>query len=592
MLLEFDTKRVRLRFIKIIFLFTITISLAVAIETMTVHTVKKVSSIDSSFQKASRNYQKFNQDVTLSEIIYSEKSTQMLLDMIVSNEAKTFSHLSHKKFIQNIYQRNNYMPLWFDSRGIKRKKVNELFNAINSDVTLNKKGKIRKQFKYLDQKISKIKKRTLSREIEIDLELSALYRTYIGYHISGGIDWWSFQKKLASLRRHKTSANWVTNNPKYNISDLMLNYPLSHVLSITTPTSFGYKKMIKELKRLKQVQRKGGWKKTPSSSQLRYGKSGNIIKQLKLRLRSEGDYTCNQLNSTYDQCLKKAVKRFQKRHGLSRTGTINKITRSRLNLSVNWKIKKVLLNIDRMKRLPDQANDRYIMVNIPSFRLYYIDRGQERLGMRVIVEDKTHHTPIFSNKVSFIVLNPYWLIPDSIVQKEMMPKMLKNPKYLEERGYEVRRDYKFSRPPMDTSKIDWAKVMRNGQTKKYKFMQPPGPKNALGKIKFKFPNRFAVYLHDTPTKKLFKRSRRAFSHGCIRISRPNALLSTFAENERSINFNRTQRILRGKNKTQLNLSKKVPVHIVYLTAWINTDGLLHYRSDVYNYDSKQHRINY
>jgi murein L,D-transpeptidase YcbB/YkuD len=581
-----------LHFIKTIFIFTITISLAVAIETMTINTAKELKTINNSLQKSSSNYQNFNQNVTLSEIIYSEKSTKMLIDMLINNEAKTFAHLSHKKFIQDIYQKNHYLPFWFDSYGIKREKVNELFKAIDSDVTLNKNGKIRKQFKYLDKKIANTKKRVLEHELKLDLELSALYRTYVGYHISGGIDWWSFQKKLSYLRKRKIAGNWATYNPKYNISNLMLNYPLSHVLSVTTPTSFGYKKMIKELKRLKKVQAQGGWGKTPASSQLRYGRSGKAVKKLKQRLQKEGDYTCKELTNKYDQCLKKAVKRFQKRHGLNASGAINKYTRAKLNLSVNWKIKKLLLNIDRIKRLPDQPEDRYILVNIPDFRLYYKENGQQKLTMRVIVGDKTHHTPIFSSKVSFIVLNPYWLIPDSIVQKEMIPKMLKNPKYLEERGYEVRKNYVFSRPPIDTSKIDWAKVLRNGQTKKYKFMQPPGPKNALGKIKFKFPNRFAVYLHDTPTKKLFNKGRRAFSHGCIRIAEPRALLATFAKHERSVNYNSAKRILRGKQKKQLNLSQHVPVHIVYLTAWINTDGLLHYRPDVYNYDSKQHRSNY
>ncbi len=566
--------------------------MAVAIETMTINTVKELKSINNSFQKSSSNYQNFNQDVTLSEIIYSDKSTKMLMDMLINNEAKTFSHLSHKKFIQKIYQQNRYLPFWFDSNGIKRTKVNELFKAIDADVTLNKNGKIRKQFKYLDKKIANTKKRILQNELKLDLELSALYRTYIGYHISGGIDWWSFQKKLSYLRKHKIAANWATYNPKYDISDLMLNYPLSHVLSITTPNSFGYKKMIKELKRLRRVQAQGGWKKTPASTQLRYGKSGDVVKRLKQRLQKEGDYTCSELTSKYDQCLKKAVKRFQKRHGLNASGSVNKYTRGKLNLSVNWKIKKLLLNIDRIKRLPDQPENRYIMVNIPDFRLYYKVDGQQKLTMRVIVGNKTHHTPIFSSQISFIVLNPYWLIPDSIVQKELIPKILKNPNYLKERGYEVRKDYKFARAPMDTSKIDWARVLRNGQTKQYKFVQPPGPKNALGKIKFKFPNRYAVYLHDTPTKKLFNKGRRAFSHGCIRIAEPKALLATFAKHESSVNYNRAKRILRGKKKTQLNLSQKVPVHIIYLTAWINTDGLLHYRPDIYNYDSKQHRSNY
>jgi murein L,D-transpeptidase YcbB/YkuD len=232
------------------------------------------------------------------------------------------------------------------------------------------------------------------------------------------------------------------------------------------------------------------------------------------------------------------------------------------------------------------------MVNIPDFRLYYKENGREKLSMRVVVGDKEHHTPIFSNKISYIVLNPYWLIPDSIVKKEMIPNLLKNPDYLAQRGYEVRRSYNLNRPTINTKNVNWARVLRNGQTKKYKFMQPPGPKNALGKIKFKFPNQFAVYLHDTPAKKYFKKARRAFSHGCIRIARPNALLATFAPHERSVNFNRAQRILRGKRKTQLNLSKRVPVHIVYLTAWIKNDGLLHYRSDIYNYDTKQRRTIY
>ena len=347
--------------------------------------------------------------------------------------------------------------------------------------------------------------------------------------------------------------------------------------------------MLSELRRLKNIKQNGGWQKIPNSSQLRYGKSGNIVARLITRLKSSGDYRCSGNNHKYDRCLKQAVKRFQRRHGLYPNGAINNYTRKKMNISVDWKIKKVLLNLDRIKRLPNQPENRYIMVNIPDFRLYYKENGKEKLSMRVIVGDKKHHTPIFSNKISYIVLNPYWIMPDSIVQKEIIPNILKNPTYLQDKGYEVRSSYSIKAPTIDTSKIDWAKVLKYGQTKKYKFMQPPGPKNALGKIKFKFPNQFAVYLHDTPTKKLFKKGLRAFSHGCIRIAQPNALLSTFAANDSAVNYNRSQQILRGKNKTQLNLSKKVPVHIVYLTAWINSDGLLHYSNDVYNYDSKQKR---
>jgi murein L,D-transpeptidase YcbB/YkuD len=581
--------------VKSIFFILITIFLAVALEAMTFNSVKEVNAINSSFKELSANHKNYGKDVTLSEIIYSEKTTKGLMDLLINKEASTLKPIRHKKFIKEIYKKSRYTPLWFTNKGVKSKKVTDLFEVIEADVILSSKGNIVKKYKHLKESLASKKSKTLQEELSLELQLSDLYRSYLGFHIYGSIQWGDFQNKLRRLRRNKISADWLTYDPKYNIAELMFsNHTLPEIITATTPNSFGYKKMLKELKRLRKVQKNGGWKKIPSSSQLRAGRSGAMVKRLTLRLQSEGDYTCKHsgLKYTYDNCLKKAVKRFQKRHGIARTGTITKYTRSKLNLSVNWKINKILLNLDRIKRLPDQPENRYILVNIPDFRLYYRENGRQKLTMRVVVGDKKHHTPIFSNKISFIVLNPYWMIPDSIVKKEMIPNILKNPDYLEQRGYEVRRSYNLNRPTIDTKSINWARVLRNGQTKRYKFMQPPGPKNALGKIKFKFPNQFAVYLHDTPAKKYFKKARRAFSHGCIRIAQPNALLATFAPHERSVNYNRAQRILRGKRKTQLNLSKRVPVHIVYLTAWIKSDGLLHYISDVYNYDTKQRRTIY
>ena len=575
--------------VKTLFFVIVTIFLAVALEAMTVNSVEKISTVNSSFKELSANHKNYSKDVTLSEIIYSEKSTKGLMDLLVNKEEKTFKDIKHKKFIKKVYKKSHYSPLWFTYKGIKSKNVQDLFTAIESDITLSPKGNIIKKYKYLKKNIPLLNNEDSKKQLALDIKLSDLYRSYLGYHIYGAIPWSSFQKKLRRLRRNKIAANWITYDPDYDIAELMFTHSLPEIIAASTPNSFYYKKMLKELARLQKVQKRGGWKKTPASSQLRYGKSGKVVRQLIERLRSEGDYTCKGNDGHFGPCLKKAIKRFQKRHGIAQTGSITKYTRSKLNISVNWKIEKILLNIDRIKRLPDQPEDRYIMVNIPDFRLYYKENGREKLSMRVVVGDKKHHTPIFSNKISYIVLNPYWLIPDSIVQKEMIPKMLKNPNYLEERGYEVRRSYNLNRPTINTKNINWARVLRNGQTKRYKFMQPPGQRNALGKIKFKFPNQFAVYLHDTPAKKYFKKARRAFSHGCIRIARPNALLATFAPHERSVNFNRAQRILRGKRKTQLNLSQRVPVHIVYLTAWIKNDGLLHYRSDVYNYDTKQRR---
>ena len=574
--------------LKNILFITVTIMLAVVIEAMTVNSIDKFDSINDPFDTLTLDSNQYNRDISLSEIVFAQKATKSLMRLIIDEAPITFKNISNQKFITNIYRENRYMPIWFTSRGVKTKRVDSLFKVISSDVMLDRRGNIFKRYSYIKNRLKK-SNLTIDDKMKLDIQLTSLYKSYLSFNIYGSIKWWEFQKYLKRLRENKIPANWVVYNPKYNMENLILNYMPSKAVEITTPNSFNYRKMLRELKRLREVQNRGGWKKIPNSPQLKYGRSGKYVKLLRERLRSSGDYSCPYIEGDYGQCLRKAVKRFQKRHLLYPSGKINKYTLRKLNISVDWKIKKLLLNLDRIKRLPKQPNTRYIMVNIPAFRLFYIENGKEKLSMRVIVGDKKHHTPIFSNRISFIVLNPYWIIPDSIVQKELIPKMLKNKKYLEEKGYEVRTSYNVNRPPIDTSKIDWYKVLKSKQTKKYKFVQPPGKDNALGKIKFKFPNQFSVYLHDTSNKKLFRKGQRAFSHGCIRIAEPNTLLSTFAKFEHSVNYDRCQQILKGKKKTQLNLKNSVPVHIVYLTAWVNSDGLLYYCDDIYHYDKKQRR---
>ena len=575
--------------LKNILFIIITIMLAVIIEAMTINSTQEVNSINEPFEILSAKRDIYSKDVSLSEIMYNEDSTKKLMQLIIDNGDETFKHISHREFIHKLYQKNGFTPIWFSYRGAKSKKIDDFFKTIENDATLDRKGYIYKRYLYLKKLVNR-KNLSLDEQLKLDIQLSSLYKSYLSYHVYGSIKWWDFQNKLKWLRHKKINADWVTYRPKYDMVDLLLKYPVSKIVDMTTPTSFGYKKMLKKLKRLKYIKRHGGWAKIPNSSQLKYGRSGKVVGKLITRLKSSGDYRCRGNNRKYDRCLKDAIKRFQRRHGIYPNGVFNSYTRKMVNLSVDWKINKVLLNLDRIKRLPKQPKkQRHIIVNIPDFRLYYYERGRKKLSMPIIVGDKKHHTPIFSNEISYIVLNPYWIMPDSIVKKEIIPKMLKNPNYLKERGYEVRTSYSTKAPTIDTSKIDWAKVLKYDLTKKYKFMQPPGPKNALGKIKFKFPNQFAVYLHDTPTKKLFKKGVRAFSHGCIRISQPNTLLYTFARNDKAVSYNKVQQILKGKERVQLNLSQSVPVHIIYLTACVHSDGLLYFKNDIYGYDKKQKR---
>jgi murein L,D-transpeptidase YcbB/YkuD len=184
------------------------------------------------------------------------------------------------------------------------------------------------------------------------------------------------------------------------------------------------------------------------------------------------------------------------------------------------------------------------------------------------------------------VLNPYWNVPKSIIQKEMIPKLLKNPNAMAREGIEIRSGWGSDAARVDASSIDWSQY-RYSKHMPFRFAQVPGRRNALGKVKFLFPNKFSVYMHDTPSKYLFKREKRAFSHGCIRLQKPRELLRTFSSFNESVDFEKAQKILKGRKKTFINLDEKVPVDVIYLTAWVDYDGVLQFRDDVYGYDRMQ-----
>jgi murein L,D-transpeptidase YcbB/YkuD len=225
-------------------------------------------------------------------------------------------------------------------------------------------------------------------------------------------------------------------------------------------------------------------------------------------------------------------------------------------------------------------------MNIPDFMLYYEEDGKLKQTIRTVVGKPKNPTPIFSNTVKTIVLNPYWNLPTSIIQKEMIPKLMRNSNAMARKGIEIYAGWGANAKKIKASSVNWAQY-RYSKNVPYRFAQIPGPRNALGKLKFLFPNKYAVYMHDTPSKNLFHRSRRAFSHGCIRLQKPRELLKTFSTFNTNVNYNKSQQILKGKNKTYISLQEPVPIDVIYLTAWIDYDGKLQFRNDIYNYDKMQ-----
>jgi murein L,D-transpeptidase YcbB/YkuD len=532
------------------------------------------------------------------------QNIQSDLENRLTKRTYSLKDIYNKKFLKRFYRQNSYMPLWFDINGLNKRKIISLFKEIERDLTLTKKDKIYKKYNY----ISKYMEKKNIKNYYLELQLTELYLDFLKHTLYGSIDWNRFSWRLAQMRRRGISAYWVRYKPPYSISELLLQPNIHETIKEITPKRFGYSGLLKSLKILKDIKEKGGWKKLPYFKRLKLGDKGVNVLKLRERLEASGDLApCDvkleelfekdetdtkikfQPRANFDLCLEDAVKKFQARHGLNSDGVVGPTTRKILNISVDSKINSVILNLDRIKWLPRDDEKRYIIVNIPEFMLHYIEDRIEKYKMKVIVGDKKHHTPIFRQKMSYIVLNPYWKVPEGIVKKEIIPHMIRNPHYLRREGLEIHRTWSEKSAKINPYNIFWEDYFYGNIKFPYRIMQPPGPRNALGKIKFKFPNRFNVYLHDTPTKRLFNKTKRAFSHGCIRVSEPIKLLEIIASFN-NINLTKAKQILKGKNKVQIDIENKITVYLIYLTAGYNAiTKRPEFRDDIYGYDKIQKR---
>ncbi len=203
----------------------------------------------------------------------------------------------------------------------------------------------------------------------------------------------------------------------------------------------------------------------------------------------------------------------------------------------------------------------------------------------MIAGRKGHNTPVFYNRVRTIVLNPYWRIPASIIRHEMIPKLKKNRNYTNSKKIEIHTGYSEHSPMVNPYNVNWHKYGR--KLPPYKFMQSPGKHNALGKIKYLFPNKYSVYMHDTNQPNLFSKDVRSLSHGCVRLHKPVELLETFSIMDPKINFEKAQKTLEHNKKTPLRLSHSIPIDMIYLTTWVEDDGTVNFRDDIYGYDKMQ-----
>ena len=285
--------------------------------------------------------------------------------------------------------------------------------------------------------------------------------------------------------------------------------------------------------------------------------------------------------SLYDPPLLNAVKTFQLNNGTKDDGTVGKGTLAILNVPVEARMRQVIVNMERWRWLPNDLGARHVLVNQAGFEMFFVNGGKVIDRRNVIVGKPFHETPMFSDKIGYVEFNPTWTVSADIAKAEMLPKIQADPGYLAANDYIIYSSWAEGAPELDPYSVDWSSI-----TGKFPFriVQQPGAKNALGVVKFMFPNKFNIYLHDTPTRQLFAKTGRAFSHGCIRVHKPMDFAEKLFGLDQGLTREQLDAIVESGQLTRVSLKSKVPIHLTYFTIWIGDDNRTSFFGDVYGRD--------
>ena len=483
---------------------------------------------------------------------------------------------------KRLYTRFQESPLWFEKGGLDKERVEALTNAL---LKATDDGLALDEYPIGDvaravASVRETKQATAEQLADADVLLTSAYAA-LGEDLLVG-----------QVSPKSVNQSWHIDARDENVDSALVRtltkMPLDKSMTAMRPTDEGYAALQKELVRFRDVVAKGGWQPIPAGKALKRGQSDSPARVAALRARlqaegidvpgatpapsadSTGDVSKARVTPTsntttpgsvFDAGLAGAVAEFQARHGINVDSALGTETLDALNVPAEYRLGQIAANLERYRWLPRTLGERYIYVNVPAFQLTAYDKGEPVLESKVIVgqefEDKA--TPVFSDSMETVVFRPYWLITPDIQAKEVEPKVAADPGYLAANDMEYYKD--------------------GGQTR---IRQRPGPKNALGYVKFLFPNDFNIYLHDTPNHELFDKDVRAFSHGCIRVEKPAELAQWVLGWDAS---RVDEAMQQGKDNQSVRLPKKIPVYITYATTYVK-DGKLYFGNDLYHRDDQ------
>ena len=492
----------------------------------------------------------------------------------------------NKNIIQSIYAQTGYQSLWMGKGN--EKKSSDLIQALN-DPLFNYKNKsfdqasISRLFYMLDNaEISQNKKAAVY--ARLDLLLTSSMVRLVRFIVQGDVDWALVQRKMAALKESDDiKATWEMTPKAFpdqqTLVTAIANGSIYPYLTSLIPLEKRYKKLISLLKDYRIMNK---FPKIPySNTVLKLGDSTARIKEIKKRLQISGDYPRNaSLDSKFNRQLKVAVLTYQKRYLLEVTGKIDKTMTYYLNQPVSQNIQAIMTNLDKTKLYPKAFEAEHVEVNIPDFYLRYYRNGAMLRKMGLVVGRIDRPTPIFSDKIDYMVLNPTWTVPDNLIKRDLIHVLRENPMYLEENNIHVFRGKK----EVQVTQAMLDPYEKSSKRVPYRFVQFPGENNALGRVKFMFPNKYAVYLHDTDNKSLLERRYKIYSSGCMRVKKPFDLVDTLLTHAKgNYSPSKIATILESNKPTTIRLKKSIPVHMLYFTVY-KEDGLAYFKHDIYLYD--------
>lgn len=476
--------------------------------------------------------------------------------------------------IQKFYSRRNYQCVWFNNLGLIEQ--GSLFINLMQSSKLELTDSINglSQIVLFHNQI--VNDSITGNEVRLmDVLLTNAFLEYadkkwIGLRDSSvkELGWYIKRKRLVSTELLDS----ITANPSF--------------FSYYKPLNKQYELLRQYLVRLKTIEVSGGLPYIDTLQKAyRKGDTGLVIKNIRVWLYRSGFFMeHDSTNNRFDDALFQSVKLAQHCMGLKEDGVVGKSLIKQMNVSLNQRMQQILINLERLRWVEDSDTGKHIVINIPRYKLYAYHNVTLDWECNVVVGTTRTKTSIFNGNIRYVVLNPYWNVPNSILFNEIIPAYRKDKNYFVKHNMEVL----LGKSSVNPADIKWSDF--NEKNCPYMVRQLPGKDNPLGVVKFLFPNTYNIYLHDSPAKQYFDRQNRTFSHGCIRVGEPLALMQWVLQDEKQITPDRIQSIFETGKETYLNLKQGIPVTIAYYTAWIDENGYINYTDDVYKLDEAMKNI--